>query len=273
MGIASLVAAHIDRLVWSVNGAIGPAHGDDLDRLAEAHGLDSAELLVHLADFLVAGALTTDVAVLRLRYMPREAVIARLDELMEGGFVMPIDDRLTATPSLRPVLDAIQAAKGDIAGRLWGDHFVLAETLSGLCRKVAMAASDRHVVAVAHRALPEPDDPYLLLYQRLVTLRYVRQHDHAAAWMAKDLTAAEAVILTTLWSGDQLTSGAEVDRLVERGIVDGTSMRLTPVGSELRNEIEVDTNTRVAAAFDTLETGEAATFVEAIRELPGAPVQ
>lgn len=38
---------------------------------------------------------------------------------------------------------------------------------------------------------------------------------------------------------------------------DGDSMRLTPPGGELRDMIEVDTNHRVAVAFDATETGEA----------------
>jgi len=272
MGIAAVVAPEIDRLVWSVNGAIEPAHGDDLYRIAAEQGLDSLDLLVHLADFLLAGALTPEVAALRLRYMPREAVVGRLDELMKGRFVRPAEGHLEATASSRPVLNAIQAAKGEIAGRLWGDHFVSVETLSELCGKVALAASDEHVVAVAHRQLPEPNDPYLMLYQRLVTLRYVRQHDHAAAWAVHDLTSAEAVILTTLWSGEPLPGDSEeVARLVERGIVEDGSGRLTPAGRQLRDDIEQATNRRAALAFDVLDSEEAGAFVDTIKELPGTP--
>jgi hypothetical protein len=199
--VARAAAPEIDRLVLAFNRRVGPQHGARLSEVAREIGLATIELLPQFGDFLAGGRLTRDIATLRLRYWPAEHVLGRLDELEAGGYIAPGPSGLAATDVLQPLLDAIVAARAAVGAELWGDHDDDVAVVTSYARNLADAATEEHVVAVAHRSLPEPTDPYLALEHRLVTLRYIRQHDHAAAWLSRDLTAQEMVVLTSLWSG------------------------------------------------------------------------
>lgn len=271
MNIAEAAAPDIDRLVWSVNGAIGPAHGDDIDRLAEQQGLDSTDLLFHLGDFLLAGILTSGVAVLRLRYAPPVTVLERLDYLQANGFIKLANTGLVATEALRPVLHAMYDARDNAAAELWQGHEPDVDVASSLAREVAMAASNDHVVAAGHRELPEPNDPYGRLHHRLVTLRYVRQHDHAAAWHAAGLTPGSMAVMTALWHGETPDVSSGIPQvLVEREYVTDGPVQLTALGRQVREDIEVDTNRRAQESFEVLQS-RGKELIEALRALPGSP--
>jgi hypothetical protein len=137
--------------------------------------------------------------------------------------------------------------------------------------EIGDAASDDHVVAVAHRRLAQPADPYLLLQHRLVTLRYIRQHDHAIAWLAKGLTAADMVVMTKLWQTNQEGEpGNGLARLIELGFVEGDPPRLSSAGRQVREAIELDTNERAQQTFDVVNQRAANEFLAALRRLPGA---
>lgn len=273
MDIARHAAPEIDRLVWSVNNAVAATHGSDVDEVASAQGLDSTDLLFHLGDFLLAGVLTSSVAVLRLRYAPPLSVLQRLEDLQDGGFVELADGGLVATQSLRPVLDAMYGARASVAESLWQGQASEVRTVSGPAREVALAATEDHVVAAAHRALPEPSNDFARLHHRLITLRYVRQHDHAAAWQSRGLTPEAMSIMTALWHGDTPEVSAAVPPvLVERALVTDGPMQLTPLGRQLRNEIEEDTNRRAQENFEILDENQAEAVLTALRTLPGTPV-
>lgn len=270
METAREAAPEIDRLVLSVNGRMGRLHGERLLEVAREGGLDSLELLPHLGDFLLAGALTRELATVRMRYMPREKVEARLDELEGKELIARRNSALAATPALRPVLEAVRQAQGEVARQTWSGHADQVATLTPLVRRVAEAASDDHLVAVVHRNLPEPSDPYLALHTRLVTLRYVRQHDHAAAWAAHGLTPPDMVAMTRLWHEEPLESSDEaLARLVTLGYARDDPPRLTPTGAELREDIEADTNRRAQETFDVLDREAAGTLLVGLRRLPG----
>lgn len=270
MEIAREAAPEIDRLVLSVNRHVGPKHGSRLLELARECGLETLELLPHFGDFLLAGRLTLDLATVRMRYMPPERVLSRLDELEEKGLIRRGDSGLVATPAMRPLLEALSAAQADVAAEMWSDHHDDVATVTPLAERLAGAASDDHVVAVVHRTLPEPADPYLLLLVRLVTLRYIRQHDHAMAWHSRGLTAPEMVTMTELWHdqpGDH--SGDGLTRLVAAGLAEADPPRLTSAGLQLREAIEDETNRRSQETFDVLDPGAAEDLIAALRRLPG----
>lgn len=270
MESARQAAPEIDRLVLSVNGQVGPKHGGRLLELARKCGLETLELLAHFGDFLLAGRLTHDMATLRMRYMPSETVLSRLDELEEKDLIHRGASGLVATPAMRPLLGALSAAQADVAAEMWGDHHDDVATVTPLARLLAVSASDDHVVAVVHRTLPEPADPYLLLLVRLVTLRYIRQHDHAMAWHSHGLTAPEMVTMTELWhepTGEE--SGDGLTRLVASGLAEADPSRLTSAGLEMREAIEDETNRRSQETFDVLAPGDAEALIAALRRLPG----
>jgi hypothetical protein len=257
-------------LVFAVANGVNTTHAEQIRDLAQANGVDSFDLLAPLGDFLLAGQLTRQIATLRVRYRPPERVLGRLDDLERQELVRADGTGLTATDTLRPVLHAILDAEAAVAADLWGDHEQHVAIASAGARAVAAAASEDHEVAAVHRALPEPADPYHVLYHRLVTLRYIRQHDHVEAWRAHDLTAPEMVVVTTLWQGSTVEpSDTTLKALVARGFAADDAPALTTHGQQVRDAIEDETNRRAQLSFDALEAGAA--FLGALRALPGSP--
>jgi hypothetical protein len=269
MDIALAAAPHIDRLVLSVARQVDISHGAHLSGLAQECGLETLDLIPHLADFLLGGVLTRELAGVRLRYRPSEQVLARLDELAEKSLIRQTDSGLVATPPLRPLLEALHRAQAEVAAAMWGAHAEDVTAAASIARTVAHAASTDHTVAAVHRSLPEPLDPYLLLHSRLVTLRYIRQHDHAVAWLQHGLTAAEMVVLTSLWQAGRVVAPSELGRLIELGLAETDPPRLTDHGREVREAIEAETNRRAQQTFDVLDDEIAGEFLAALQRLPG----
>ena len=262
---AAEVAPEIDRLVLAVNNAVDGA------RLSEAAGdrvLDWM-LLNGLGDFMVAGVLTEEIAALRSRYRPRDVVLRGLHELERQGLVEQQGPALAATEELRPTIEAMMDARTAAATTMWRGHENDVEQASRTAQALAELASDDHAVAAVHRALPAPEDPFLRLHSRLVTLRYIRQHDHAAAWLGQELTVAEIVAMTGLWNGDDVAPGDGLSLLVARGLASDDPPALTDAGRNMRAEIEADTNERSEAIFDALGENETAEFLAVLRGLPG----
>jgi hypothetical protein len=272
METAALVAPEVDRLVISINRRIGAVHGERLRALAGTCGLENLGLLPSFAEFILAGRLTPAVATLRMRYHPAETVLTWLGALERSGLTRAGADGLAATGALRELAEEIQAAQAEVAADTWRHHEASVATAADLARRVADACSDEHVVAVVHRALPDPAGSPAVLVRRLTTLRYVRQHDHAAAWTDRGLTAAEVVVLTTLWHGEPVEGAGDVPAgLAAKGLTGESPLRLTPAGLVMREEIEADTNRRAQRSFDVLGEAEALELLSALRDLPAAP--
>ena len=203
MGIASEVSPEITRLVIGVNRRVAPDHGDRLARMAREIGLESLDLLPPFADFLLDGLLTPQIAQLRMRYAPPDRISGRLKELEEGGLIELSSGAYRSTDRLSPLLKAMRTAVADVASKLWERNEVEISVLTEAARQIRETVTPEYVVASSHKQVREPLDRYSLLEHRLVTLRYMRQHDHAMAWIDRNLTAAEAAALTALWRGEE----------------------------------------------------------------------
>jgi hypothetical protein len=270
--LAKPAAPEIDRLVWTVSRGVAPRHGTHLQRLAAEVGLDTLGFLPLLADFLLAGTAGDAVIARRMPYRSHPAVTAGLDELTGKGLIARHEDALVATERLVPLLEAIRAGQADVAAITWAGFEAQVVTASRLARKIALAATDDHAVAVVHRSLPAPADQYLLLFDHLVTLRYIRQQDHVAAWQVHDLTAPAIVTMTELWRGDDAApGGAGAMQLVARGFATEEPLALTAAGRAVRDEIEEQTDQRAEATFGVLDDAESTTFLSALQQLPGRP--
>lgn len=268
MSLTSDAAPEVDRLVLSVSRSIDAAR---IQRHADEAGLANLDLMLHWWDFLLAGRLTRPVATLRSRYRPEADVHDRLDDLVASGFVEESTSGLTATARLRPVLEGLGDELTRRARAAWSHAPDAVATAATAADRLANAATEHHVVAVVHRELPHRDDPSGALHGRLVTLRFIRQHDHVEAWARHGLSAAQMVALTRLWHGEdpgEVTDGTRAS-LVERGLVDPAVGALTADGRSLRQAIEDDTNRRNAATLAILgDDGPA--FLAALRALPSA---
>jgi DNA-binding MarR family transcriptional regulator len=273
MSTARFTAPEIDRLVLSANAGVGQLHGERLRGIAAELGLDGvAPLPTNVAPFLQAGVLTEQIATLRMRYADPVMVTGHLAGLVEKGLaVRREDDSYAATERMVPLLDAIAEAQASVVSPVWGPHPELMATVSDHAARVGAAAPADHLVAVAHRQIAEPEDPAARLLRRLITLRYVRQHDHAAAWLGRHLTATEMPVFTALWQDEAV----EADRpglasLVERGYAEADPVRLTARGRRVREAIEDDTNAFAQRSFDVLGEEAGAELVDGLRRLPSA---
>jgi hypothetical protein len=166
-------------------------------------------------------------------------------------------------------LVASVAAREDVVVSRWAGLDATVAAIQPLVERVIEAVTESHPVALAHRRLTAASDPSARLYDRLVTMRYIRQHDHVEAWRARGLTAAEITVLTTLWQGDAVNEDVPGWReLVDAGLVlDGG---LTEAGRTVRTEIESDTNRRGERTLSALGDGDGEHLVELLRRMPGS---
>lgn len=270
MGMAAEASPEITRLVLGVNRRVAPEHGERLAAMASEIGLDSLDLLPPFADFLLDGLLTPQVAQLRMRYAPPERISGRLAELTEMELLRFDAGKYRAADKLRPLLKAMRSAVADVASKLWANNEVEVSIVTEGARHITEAIDADHVVAATHRKVREPLDRYSLLEHRLVTLRYMRQHDHAMAWIDRELTAAQASALTGLWRGDEVEiTDKTASSLREKGFMKKSDPpKLTSKGTKARESIEEDTNTRSDAGFSNLEEEDAARFLDALKTLP-----
>jgi helix-turn-helix protein len=259
------VASEIDRLVLGVNQAIDETR---LSEVAPDLVLDWIQLY-QLGDFMAAGVLTEEIATLRARYRPPDAVLGRLHDLEQQGLVERRGPALAATDKLRPLIETITDARADAARTTWHGHEADVDQASQTAHELGALVSDDHIVAAAYHTLPAPEDQYLRLHSRLVTLRYARQHDHAEAWLAEGLSAPEIVVMTGLWNGEDVASGEALAQLVARGLASNDPPALTDTGRRMRSEIEADTNERAQVIFSALGQNETAEFLTVLRRLPG----
>ena len=259
------MAPEIDRLVLAVNEAI------DETRLAEVAPdliIDWVQLY-HLGDYMAAGVLTEEIATRRAPYRPPDVVLGRLHDLEQQGLLERRGPMLAATDELLPLIETIADARADAATTTWQGHEADVDQASRIAAALGALVSDDHVVAAVHHTLPAPENPYLRLHRRLVTLRYVRQHDHVDAWLAAGLTASQIVVMTALWNGDDVASDEALAQLVGRGLASDDPPALTDAGRRMRSEIEADTNERSQTIFSALGDDETADFLAVLRRLPG----
>jgi hypothetical protein len=258
------IAIQIDRLVLGVNRQVGPRHGAVLEAIAAELGLDSLKLIPHFADFLMSGPLSVQVADARLPYAPPGSVHDRLARFAELGLVTVTAGEVEATDRFRPLLVASIAARDDVVQRTWT---TLPSGIEESIARVVDAVPESYTVAAVHRGLTPSTRPASRLFDRLVTLRYVRQHEHVEAWRAVGLSAGEMSVLTPLWLNEAPADRPDaVARLEERGLL--AAGELTGSGRAMREQIEADTNRRAASTWSALDVVEREMLVESLSHMP-----
>lgn len=239
------LAPQIDRLVWSVNDLTSPAWSDGISPTVERVGPILRRTVSHFAAFWLSGPLQLALAEHRFIYDPPGAIRAQFQSLADDGLLDETAEGWVAAPGFVPTLREVASARAAASTDLWGDDVAEA---TRLVEKVTSEIEPDHPVAYLHASLDVPVSPALRLFNRLTTLRYVRQHDHIEAWSAAGLNASEIKALTLLAAG----GGADVPpTLIERGLVDGDS--LTSDGKDLRSTIEAETNRRNDASWRGLD--------------------
>ena len=259
------IAPQVDRLVWTVNGHTG--RSGSYRPAFDAAGIPDMDFssLANLVPALLGGPLPESTFLLRYRYRDPLIVREMVGDLVGAGCLEGDPDGYRATARLHPAMKAIRGGVAATAGELWADHGGAVDVLSGLVRRVLNDAPAGELVD-AYRHVAEPEEPADRLHQRLAMLRLVRNEAHAEAWASRGLTAADMVMLTALWNGDDVPGEA---RSGPEGLVSNGS--LTDRGERLRDEVEADTNSRNEPAFSGLSPSERAEFLGAVTQLPGTP--
>jgi hypothetical protein len=160
----------------------------------------------------------------------------------------------TATPTaaLAARLAGVDAAVRRVLGEDWLTSTEAAETAE-LVRIAAEAVElPGRPLAAANTGLPEPDEPHLLLWQSLTTLREHRGDGHNAALLEREVDGTAAHVLAAAagrsdrdWlmkarGWDEEAWSAATDRLTERGWL--ARDELTAEGTAMVAVIEADTD-------------------------------
>ncbi|MCB1246216.1 MAG: hypothetical protein KDB69_03005 [Acidimicrobiia bacterium] len=266
--VVARIAPEVDRLVWAVAGGIPSEDTQRLDHIVRSLGWEDPGYLTNLVDFMTGPGLTDEVAHARTPYAPVGSVDRWLTDLADTNLIESSSDGWVATEKLVPLADALAAGRSRAAYLLWHDRVDAVTTATGFAKRIADAAGPDHVVAVAHRSVGDVDDPYLALYHRCVTLRYLRQHDHRMAWLSVDLTPEAVSALTELWHGGVVDTSGGLTTLADLGLATREGA-MTDLGRTTRDEIEAETNRRNAEHFGVLDDTEVDDFLNTLRLLPG----
>jgi hypothetical protein len=142
---------------------------------------------------------------------------------------------------------ALRRCCGDDA--LAGPDVEQAAALACAAADAAAASSAGRPLALAHAALPRPDEPHLALWHAITVLREHRGDGHVSCLVEAGIDGCEALVLhaasgevprvalqgTRAWTDEEWA--AAIDRLGGRGLVDGDGA-FTDAGRQLRQRIE-----------------------------------
>lgn len=161
------------------------------------------------------------------------------------------------------------------------ENIRVAAELAG--RAARHAPLDARPLFAANLALPWPDDPLSALWQATTLLREQRGDAHVAVLAAAGISGRESNVLHAAAgnvSRDYIARTRDYDetswrqheqRLAERGLLDDNGT-LTAAGRELKNHIELTTDTLALSALDALSDDEVETLFGALTPITRAVV-
>ena len=183
------------------------------------------------------------------------------------------------------LLEARLVAMDEAMRRVLGDDVISSSSLRRAAELAAVAVSScdmgGRALAAANQAIPEPAEPHLRLWQALTTIREHRGDGHVIQLVNSGISPSEALVLQAAtgrspeeglrshrgWSDDDWMSATEALR--RRGLVGGDG-RITPAGTELRDQIETGTDRLagpVTAAIGDDGTAELVSLLRPIAEV------
>ena len=136
-------------------------------------------------------------------------------------------------------------------------------------------------MGAANQAVVAPDEPHLKLWQALTTIREHRGDGHVHALVAAGMTPMQALVVQSAtgrspedglrsnrgWSDEDWTIAGH--ELRERGLIDGGG-RITEAGSELRQQIEADTDKLAAPLVAAIDGAPVEELISLLRPLASA---
>ncbi|WP_406813551.1 SCO6745 family protein [Mycobacterium sp. M23085] len=162
-----------------------------------------------------------------------------------------------------------------------GENIRVAAELAG--RAARLAPLDGRPLFAANLALPWPEDPLSALWHATTLLREHRGDAHVAVLAAAGISGRESNVLHAAAgnvSRDYIARTRDYDetswrrheqRLAERGLLDDDGA-LTAAGRELKDHIELTTDTLALSALDALSDDEVETLFQALTPITRAVV-
>ncbi|PRY35855.1 SCO6745 family protein [Umezawaea tangerina] len=241
--------------------ALEPLHGM-IYFAPEAHDRYTALGLDHTAGYFASRAAA-------LGPVSAEVVIAtfyNFNPALVRGAIPSAWEKTTPQALLAARADAADAALRRGLGEL-AERDGEIEELAGLARRAAEhACTTPHgrPLFAAHAAQPWPEQPLRVLWWAQTLLREYRGDGHLTALLTHDLSGIEALVVhsgsgeipaeslrrTRGWATEEWD--AAVDRLRERGVVDGDGV-LTEAGRELRERVEALTDQLAEGPYSVLD--------------------
>lgn len=170
-------------------------------------------------------------------------------------------------------------AAGRVLRRLAGDALdadQIAEATDLAGRMIDGVGDAGRPLAAANRAVPDPDDPWERLWQRVTVIREWRGDVHVAALVAASVDPVEALLLhaatgqvplaalkaTRQWSDADYDAG--VARLQARGFL-GAEGAFTDEGRAFRDQIEHATNAASTPLVDAIGGADTTRLLDLLR--------
>lgn len=263
MTLTRNIASEIDRLVWSVRDVVRANRADRPTNSAVSPA--AFVLLINLLSF--PDHLSEAFIRRRYIYRPQDQLDAILNELIDGGYLIPAGDQLIVSETLAGIADELAADMVAACRDLWSSHEDAVTLASAMARTVVDAGEVRDGLLQAAATSEESPDPFRQFWQRLSALRLLRNEAHVDAWRSLGLAPSDVEALTDAWAGTPVQAPvAYSDRLRELGYVEDNSV--TPTGVAARQQLEDETDAGVASAFAAIDAEE---FLKILRSLPGTP--
>lgn len=277
---AAELAREIDRLVIAGHDAAEalPDKPDVVSSLA-AH----PALLNTVAIVLLDHPLTHDDFQRIIAYTPPKIVDALIDNNIDEGIVaQDAAGELSLTTAGRAAAEGVVAVQEAAVADMWKratNHLANVERIATPLVDGARDLEAPATPSVFHHFAGVADRPTLAArVLRLITaMRYWRADAHRAALAEAGLSAGEAHALNRLWDAHRDVTrvgqgfpnpGTKgLAALEARQLADGGA--ITPLGIELRNRVEVDTDRRTAPLYEDLDASSRDQFRLAVSALPG----
>jgi hypothetical protein len=185
--------------------------------------------------------------------VPGEVVVAAFG-VFNPRLIIPAVERGWSIAGADAVLEARERGATASLTRILGDQPQLPVVTAVLQRAAAAGTASGRFLYAGLRSLGVPRTPWGALWRAVDTIREHRGDSHLAAWISSGLDPVEIGLLTEIyygmptkryhrgrgWTEADLDSG--LDRLRDRGLVDGEPPHLTAEGAGLRESIELATD-------------------------------
>jgi Helix-turn-helix family len=187
--------------------------------------------------------------------VPGEVVVAAFG-VFNPALIIPAVERGWSIASADEALDAREHGATASLARILGDQPALPEVTAVLQRAAAAGSASGRFLYAGLRSLGIPSTPWGALWRAVDTVREHRGDSHIAAWIATGLDPVEIGLLTEIYYGmpskryhrgrgwTEADLDAGLDRLRGRDLVAGDPPRLTARGAQLRESIELATDTQ-----------------------------